>query len=52
LTQPSSGRAAGCASRPKQLVSLRLDPDLVEKFKRTGKGWQERVNVALRRARI
>lgn len=35
---------------PKRLVSLRLDNDLVEHFKRRGAGWQTRINSTLRRA--
>ena len=31
-------------------VSLRLDPDVVEHFRATGRGWQTRINVTLRRA--
>lgn len=34
----------------KKLVSLRLDPDVLEKFRSTGAGWQGRVNAALRKA--
>jgi len=37
---------------PKQLVSLRLDPDVIDKFKSTGKGWQDRVNQVLKRAKV
>jgi uncharacterized protein (DUF4415 family) len=33
----------------KQLVSLRLDRDVVEKFKSDGPGWQSRINEALRK---
>lgn len=33
---------------PKQAVSLRLDPDLIDWFKRGGEGWQTRINDALR----
>jgi uncharacterized protein (DUF4415 family) len=36
----------------KQAVSLRLDRDVIEKFKATGPGWQSRINEALRRATI
>ena len=36
----------------KQAVSLRLDRDVIEKFKATGAGWQSRINEALRRARV
>lgn len=33
---------------PKQPVSLRLDPDVVAHFRRSGRGWQSRINAALR----
>lgn len=36
--------------KPKQQVSLRLDPDVIERLKATGKGWQGRVNDILRRS--
>lgn len=38
------------AANPKVSVSLRLDPDVVEAFKRGGDGWQTRMNEALRKA--
>jgi uncharacterized protein (DUF4415 family) len=31
-------------------VTLRLDRDIVERFKASGSGWQTRINAALRRA--
>jgi len=31
-------------------VKLRLDPDVVEKFRATGPGWQTRINDTLRNA--
>jgi len=34
----------------KQLVSIRLDRDVVAAFKATGEGWQGRINEALRKA--
>ncbi len=34
----------------KQQVTLRLDPDVVDHFKATGRGWQTRLNDTLRRA--
>lgn len=37
------------AADPKQLVSLRLDRELVEKLRAQGPGWQTRVNDALRK---
>jgi uncharacterized protein (DUF4415 family) len=33
---------------PKRLVSLRLDPDVVARFRATGPGWQSRINEVLR----
>lgn len=36
----------------KRHVSLRLDPDVVEKFKAAGPGWQGRINDALRKAEL
>jgi uncharacterized protein (DUF4415 family) len=34
----------------KRLVSLRLDPDLLERLRAGGPGWQRRANDLLRRA--
>jgi uncharacterized protein (DUF4415 family) len=34
----------------KQLVSLRLDRDVLEHFRGFGRGWQRRMNAALRAA--
>lgn len=34
----------------KELVSLRLDRDVLEHFQGEGPGWQDRINVALRKA--
>lgn len=36
----------------KQQISLRLDPDVVAKFKATGKGWQARMNEILKQAKL
>lgn len=36
------------ADEPKVFTAIRLDSDLLEAFKSTGKGWQTRVNAALR----
>ncbi len=33
---------------PKKLVSLRLDQDVIERFRATGPGWQSRINETLR----
>ena len=34
----------------KIMVNLRLDPEVVAKFKADGPGWQARMNEALKRA--
>jgi uncharacterized protein (DUF4415 family) len=34
----------------KELVSLRIDRDVLEHFQEAGPGWQERMNEALRKA--
>ena len=34
----------------KKQVTLRLDPDVVERFRAGGRGWQSRMNAALRLA--
>jgi uncharacterized protein (DUF4415 family) len=44
-----SGRPPGSM---KEQVSLRLDKDVVARFRATGPGWQTRINEALRRALI
>lgn len=48
-TRPRGGRPAGS---DKQMISIRLDKDVVEKFKATGPGWQTRINAVLKRARV
>ncbi len=37
---------------PKQLVSIRLDPDILAKLREGGPGWQTRLNDILRRTLI
>lgn len=34
----------------KQTTTLRLDPDLLKHFRKSGPGWQTRINETLRRA--
>jgi uncharacterized protein (DUF4415 family) len=36
----------------KQQVTLRLDRDILDRFRATGEGWQSRINDALRKARV
>ena len=35
---------------PKKQVTLRLDADLIERFRAGGAGWQSRINATLRKA--
>ena len=48
-TKARRGRPPGSN---KQAVSLRLDKDVLEKFRATGAGWQSRINEVLKRARV
>jgi uncharacterized protein (DUF4415 family) len=34
----------------RELVSLRIDQDVLEYFRESGPGWQDRINEALRKA--
>ena len=34
----------------KEMVSLRIDRDVLDHFQADGSGWQERINAALRKA--
>lgn len=34
----------------KEMVSLRIDRDVLDHFQADGPGWQERINAALRKA--
>jgi len=36
-------------ARPKEHVTLRLDPVVVDAFRQDGPGWQARINEALRK---
>lgn len=36
---------------PKQAVKLRLDTDVPAAYRKTGRGWQTRINADLRKAR-
>ena len=46
------GRPRGSTTSEKSLVSLRLDNDVLERFKAGGPGWQSRINETLRSAKI
>jgi uncharacterized protein (DUF4415 family) len=43
------GRGRPVLDSPKKLVSLRLDRDVIDRFRAGGPGWQSRVNAALRK---
>jgi uncharacterized protein (DUF4415 family) len=38
------------SANPKKSVTLRLDADVVAHFRKTGPGWQTRINATLRKA--
>lgn len=42
------GRPPMPAEQRKQRIDMMLDPDVLAHFKATGKGWQTRINQALR----
>jgi uncharacterized protein (DUF4415 family) len=43
-------RGRPVAEHPKRQVTLRLDEDVIARFREGGKGWQSRMNAALRKA--
>ena len=43
------GRGRPRLETPKKLVSLRLDRDVIERFRAGGSGWQSRINAVLRK---
>lgn len=51
-TDTVSRRKAGRPplARPKRAVQLRLDADVLDRFRADGDGWQTRMNEALRKA--
>lgn len=50
LATPAPKPPAGGVPPAKETVSLRLDQDVLEAFQAEGPGWQDRINVALRKA--
>jgi len=54
LSEPVAGiaRRLGRPLKPDRKISvtLRLDRDVVERFKATGAGWQTRINAALKKS--
>lgn len=47
LLQFRRGRGRPIGSGTKEQVTLRLDTQILEKFRATGNGWQTRINDAL-----
>src|SRR5260370_36948165 len=43
------GRGRPPLDSPKKLISLRLDQDVIDRFRAAGPGWQSRINAALRK---
>jgi uncharacterized protein (DUF4415 family) len=43
-------RGRPAVENPRQQISIRLDPDVIEHYKAAGKGWQSRMNDDLRKA--
>jgi uncharacterized protein (DUF4415 family) len=56
LSKPLAGvirrRGRPPKANPKVSVTLRLDEDVVERFRATGQGWQTRINAALKRSKV
>ncbi len=50
LTKRKPGRPAGTTTSAKERVGLRIDKEVIERFKAAGEGWQTRMNEALRKA--
>lgn len=44
------GRGRPTVESPKQAVTLRLSPDTIERFRKTGKDWRARMSQALDKA--
>ncbi|MGY2049724.1 BrnA antitoxin family protein [Methylobacterium sp. JK268] len=44
------GRGRPRLEAPKRQVTLRLDPDVIDRFRASGPGWQVRINAILREA--
>jgi uncharacterized protein (DUF4415 family) len=47
---PESPPKKAALPNVKELVSLRIDQDVLEYFQEGGPGWQDRINDALRKA--
>ena len=54
IIRPATGtltrRGRPKSDKPKQQVTLRLDRDVLDRFRAMGSGWQSRINDELRKA--
>jgi uncharacterized protein (DUF4415 family) len=55
VVRPANGTLTRAGRPPlgaasKRQVTLRLDPDVIDRFPEGGPGWQRRINEALRKA--
>jgi uncharacterized protein (DUF4415 family) len=48
--KPEAAPVKAAVPGVKELVSLRIDQDVLEHFQQGGPGWQDRINAALRKA--
>ena len=48
FAEAKRGRPVKPSEQHKRQISIRLDPDVLEYYRGTGKGWQTRVNEVLR----
>jgi uncharacterized protein (DUF4415 family) len=48
VIRPYRGPGRPKLEHPKQLVTLRLDANLLDRLRKTGPGWQSRLNDAVR----
>ena len=51
FSRASRGRPPRPAAQHKVSISIRLDRDIVEGYRASGKGWQSRLNADLRKIR-
>jgi uncharacterized protein (DUF4415 family) len=50
LVKRKRGQRGPGKGRPKRQISLRIDADVIERYRHGGPGWQVRMNDALRAA--
>ena len=50
FAEAKRGRPVKPSEQAKRQISIRLDPDILDFYRSTGKGWQTRINDILRAA--